>query len=89
LSDNPGNGRVAVHNGLIFAGSREDGIGVWSVNDNGPVPTRWRIGQGVFREIRGITIDAKNRSVIITDKELNAVMTWHVPEVFAQATRTN
>jgi hypothetical protein len=89
--DSPGNGRLAVHNGLIFAGNRENGVGVWSVNDNGRVPTRWKIGQGVFQEIRGIAIDAKNKSVIITDKELNAVLTWYIPEVFAQmaGTKTN
>ena len=38
--------------------------------------------------MRALAVDPKNKSVIITDKELNAVMTWYVPEVFAQATGT-
>lgn len=46
------------------------------------------IGEGVLREIRGVAIDAKHKSVIIVDKELNAVMTWYVPEVFAQMARS-
>jgi hypothetical protein len=35
-----------------------------------------------------VAVDPNNQSVVVTDKELNAVMTWHVPEVFAQATGT-
>ena len=90
--DGAGAGRLAAaHNGLIFAGSRGNSVGVWSVNDSGNAPARFKIGQGVLKEMRGLAVDAKNKSVIITDKELNAVMTWSVPEVFAQATgaRTN
>jgi hypothetical protein len=90
--DGAGAGRLAAaYNGLIFAGSRGNSVGVWSVNDDGPARARWKIGEGVLKEMRAIAIDPKNQSVIITDKELNAVMTWHVPEVFAQAgpARTN
>lgn len=84
-----GMGRLAVYNGLIFAGGGDEGIGIWSVNDNGAVPPRWRLGKGVLQAIRGITVDPRNKSVIVTDKELNAVLTWYVPEVFAEVTRTN
>jgi len=90
--DGAGAGRLAAaYNGLIFAGSRGNSVGVWSVNDSGNAPARFKIGQGVLKEMRGLAVDAKNKSVIITDKELNAVMTWSVPEVFAQAAgaRTN
>jgi len=87
--DGAGSGRLAAaHNGLIFAGAGGNTIGVWSVNDNGPAPARFKIGQGVLLEMRGLAVDAKNRSVIVTDKQLNAVLTWHVPEVFAQTTGT-
>jgi len=76
--DGAGRGRLAAaYNGLIF---------VWSVNDNGNAPARFKIGQGVLLEMRALAVDPKNKSVIITDKELNAVMTWYVPEVFAQGT---
>ena len=79
-----GGGRLAAaHNGLIFAASR-GALGVWSIHDNGPVPPRWKIGEGVLQQMRAVAIDAKNKSVIITDKELNAVLTYNVPEVFAQ-----
>jgi hypothetical protein len=87
--DRAGQGRLAAaYNGLIFAGAGGQTVGVWSVNDSGNAPARFKIGQGVLKEMRGLAVDAKNRSVIITDKELNAVMTWYVPEVFAQATGT-
>lgn len=87
--DGAGSGRLAAaYNGLIFAGARREAVGVWSVNDSGAAPARFKIGQGVLREMRGLAVDSKNKSVIITDKELNAVMTWYVPEVFAQATGT-
>jgi hypothetical protein len=87
--DGAGSGRLAAaYNGLIFAGARNESIGVWSVNDNGNAPARFKIGQGVLLEMRALAIDAKNQSVIVTDKELNAVMTWHVPEVFAQSVGT-
>ena len=81
-----GGGRLAAaYDGLIFAASR-GALGVWSVHDNGAVPPRWRIGGGVLQGMRGVAIDAKNKSVIITDKELNAVLTYYVPEVFAKDT---
>jgi hypothetical protein len=87
--DGAGRGRLAaVHNGLIFAGAGGQSVGVWTVNDSGNAPARFRIGQGVLLEMRALAVDAKNKSVIITDKELNAVMTWHVPEVFEHVTST-
>ena len=87
--DRAGQGRLAAaYNGLIFAGAGGESVGVWSVNDNGNMPARFKIGQGVLKEMRALAVDPKNQSVIITDKELNAVMTWRVPEVFASATGT-
>jgi hypothetical protein len=89
--DTSGGMFVAAHNGLVFSRTSTNAIGVWTVNDNGAVPPRFKIGQGVVVETRGLTIDAKNQSVIATDKDLNAVLTWRVPEVFAEAmgARTN
>jgi hypothetical protein len=89
--DTSGGMFVAAYNGLVFSRTSTNAIGVWTVDDNGAVPPRFKIGQGVVVETRGLTIDPKNQSVIATDKDLNAVLTWRVPEVFAQATgaRTN
>jgi hypothetical protein len=84
--DTAGGMFVAAYNGLVLSRTSTNAIGVWTVNDNGAVPPRFKIGQGVVVETRGLTIDPKNQSVIATDKDLNAVLTWRVPEVFAQAT---
>ena len=65
--------------------SDEAFVGVWSMlEDNGDVPPRWRIGgpQGMLRQPRGVTFDAKNKTVIVSDKYLNAVMTYYFPEIF-------
>jgi hypothetical protein len=59
-----------------------DYIGVWSIDDNGAAAPRWMIGKGVFYDIRGVTIDPKSKTVMATDKKLNAVVTFHVPELF-------
>ena len=75
--------------GLIFASMRGgdrfsagDFGGVWSINDNGDVPPLWRIGEGVLKDIRDVTIDPAHQSVIISDKALNAVLTFQTPEIF-------
>src|ERR1700722_4035059 len=59
-------------------------VGVWNINDNGDVPAHWTIGgpDGVFRQIHGIAVDPKNKEVIVTDKRLNAIMTFAFPEIF-------
>lgn len=78
--------------GWIIASDRGDGelvsdiayVGIWSVQDNGDVPPRWRIGgpNGVLKMPRGIALDPKNKNVLISDKRLNAVMTFYFPEFF-------
>lgn len=81
-----GMGNLAVDSatGLIFS-QQTKYIGVWHVNDDGRVPPRYTIGgpDGILRQGRGLALDPKNRSVIASDKELNAVLTFHVPEIFA------
>jgi hypothetical protein len=64
--------------------SEEAYVGVWSINDNGDVPPKWTIGgpQGVLRMPRGIALDVKNRNMMVSDKRLNAVLTFHFPELF-------
>ena len=81
--------------GWIIAGDRGEGdagelasdqsyVGVWSVEDNGDVPPRWRIGgpKGVFQMPRGITLNPKHKEVIVSDKRLNGVLTFYFPEMF-------
>ena len=57
-------------------------ITIESITDSGTTPPRWEIGRGVFYDIRGVTIDPKTKTVIATDKKLNALVSFHVPELF-------
>ena len=59
-------------------------VGVWSEHDNGDVPPRWTIGgpNAILRQVRGIALDPKNKNVIVSDKYVNAVLTYHFPEIF-------
>ena len=65
---------------------RESYVGVWHVNDNGNVPPHFTIGgpspATATRRPHGITIDGKNKSVVISDNDLNAIFTYEVPELF-------
>lgn len=59
-------------------------VGVWSFRDNGDVPPRWTIG-GPFQMLqqpRGIDVDVANKTILISDKRLNAVLTYSFPEIF-------
>ncbi len=88
--------RTRVHNGWIITGN--DGlqnelrnglsfVGVWSIFDEGNVAPRWTIGgpHRMLKKPRGLDLDLKNQTVIVSDKELNAVLTFHVPEIFRDA----
>lgn len=60
-------------------------VGVWSINDSGNVPPQWILGgprAGTFEMIRGIAVNEKYKEVIVTDKRLNAVLTFSMPEIF-------
>jgi hypothetical protein len=64
--------------------SDESYVGIWSINDNGDVPPKMTIGgpKGVLRMPRGIALDVKNQNMLVSDKRLNAVLTFHFPEMF-------
>jgi hypothetical protein len=64
--------------------SEESFVGVWSVYDHGDVLPRWKIGGpfGALRQARGIALDPKNKSIIVSDKYLNAALTFYFPEIF-------
>jgi len=59
-------------------------VGVWSINDKGNAPPRWTIGgpYGMLKKPRGVALDPKNKTVIVSDKYLNAVLTYAFPEIF-------
>jgi hypothetical protein len=42
----------------------------------------------MLNKSRGVDVDPKNQTVIVTDKELNAVLTYHAPELFRKPLRT-
>lgn len=77
---------VSVRGGGPYAelASDEAYVGIWSINDNGDVPPKWTIGgpKGVLRMPRGIALDAKNKNMLVSDKRLNAVLTFRFPELF-------
>jgi hypothetical protein len=64
--------------------SEEAHVGVWSIDDNGDVPPKWTIGgpNGVLRMPRGIALDVAHGNMMVSDKRLNAVLTFHFPELF-------
>ncbi|MBI3939202.1 MAG: hypothetical protein HY315_00070 [Acidobacteria bacterium] len=59
-------------------------VGVWSITDKGDVPPRWTIGgpKGTLKKPRGLALDPKNKTLIVSDKRLNAVLTFAFPEIF-------
>ena len=70
--------------GEITMNSTRSFVGVWSIDDNGDVAPRWTIGgpNGILRQARGVTLDVKNKTVIVSDKALNAVLSFEFPEIF-------
>lgn len=59
-------------------------LGVWSIDDNGDVPPRWRIGgpNGMLKQPRGVVLDPESKTVIVSDKWVNAVLTYSLPEMY-------
>ena len=87
--------RIRVHNGWIIVahdGIQTDNpnnlsfVGIWSVNDEGNVAPRWTYGgpNEMLDKPRGVDIDPKHQTIIVTDKTLNAVLTYYAPEIFGE-----
>jgi hypothetical protein len=60
-------------------------VGVWSYEDNGDVPPRWKINAGpasTLKKPRGVVLNPKYREIIVADMRLNAVLTFYFPEIF-------
>jgi DNA-binding beta-propeller fold protein YncE len=69
-------------------------VGVWSEDDNGDVAPRYTIAKGYLFIPRGLTLDPKKKTVIVSDKLKNSVMTFSLPEMYdrpatSQTARTN
>jgi hypothetical protein len=80
-------GRMAIHppTGYLFMMQQQRSVGVWHVDDEnlGREPARFVIGAGAFGRGMGLALDPENQAVILSDKDMNAVLTFHVPEVFS------
>jgi hypothetical protein len=59
-------------------------VGVWSENDNGDIPPRWAVGgpNQLRRQVRGIAVVPKDKTIVISDKYFNSVMTYYFPDIF-------
>ena len=60
-------------------------LGVWTYDDNGEVPPKWKIPIGPKTTLKkpfGVVLNPKNKEVIISDMRLNAVLTFSTPEIF-------
>src|SRR3990172_634886 len=59
-------------------------IGIWSVNDDGDVPPRWKLGgpKSQLKKPRGVTINVKDKEIIAADMRLNSVFSFYFPEIF-------
>ena len=57
---------------------------MWSIDDDGPVPPRFTVGgpTGPLQQPRGLDLEPAHSAVIVSDKALNAVLTYEIPEVF-------
>jgi hypothetical protein len=59
-------------------------VGIWSIQDNGDVPPRWKIGgpkSGLVKP-RGVAINVANKEIVVADMSLNSVLTFYFPEIF-------
>ncbi len=83
-----GNIRVYPEGGLVFTTQQSGYVAVWSLDDNGDVPPRFTVGgpNGLLQKPRGLDLDPKHNAVIVSDKQLNAVLTYEMPQLFQPIT---
>ena len=63
-------------------------MGVWNEDDSGDVAPWWTIENGYLYMPRGLTLDPKKKTVIVSDKYMNSVMTFSLPELYNQPAAT-
>lgn len=82
-----GGGQIATHpeKGWILTNSADDWA-VWSVNDDGDAPPRWRIPVrelvGGGQQNSGIAVIPKHKEIMIASARMNKVVTFYFPELF-------
>jgi DNA-binding beta-propeller fold protein YncE len=57
-------------------------VAVWDQDDSGDVAPKWTIAKGFLYMPRGLTLDPKKKTVIVSDKYMNSVMTFSLPEMY-------
>ncbi len=60
-------------------------VGVWSIDDNGDVPPRWKIPANDRTKLKkpfGVVLDPKHKEVIVSDMRNQGILTFSVPEIF-------
>jgi len=57
-------------------------VGVWSQDDSGDVAPLWTVAKGHLYMPRGLTLDPNKKTVIVSDKYMNSVMTFSLPEMY-------
>jgi hypothetical protein len=57
---------------------------VWDIRANGDVAPEYTVGgpNGILQMVRGVTLNPKHKEIIVTDKRMNAVLTFSLPEIF-------
>lgn len=72
-------GKMAIYptTGKILV-STGGGVGVWSIDDNGDIPPEWRI----TTPGGGLAVDPKEQNVIVSNKPMNAILSYFLPEIF-------
>jgi hypothetical protein len=65
-------------------GTEDSYFAVYSLKNLGDSPPLWKFGgpHGIVRQPRGVALDPTHKDVIVTDKRVNAVLTWYLPEMF-------
>src|SRR6266567_7786388 len=60
-------------------------LGVWSYDDNGDVPPKWKIPANDKTKLKkpfGVVLDPKHKEVIISDMRNQGVLVFSLPEIF-------
>jgi hypothetical protein len=60
-------------------------LGVWSYDDNGDVPPKWKIPADAKTKLIkpfGVVLDPKHKEVIISDMHNQGVLVFSMPEIF-------
>lgn len=59
-------------------------VGVWSINDDGDVPPRWRLSgpkTGMVKP-RGVALAPNAKELLVADMARNSVLVYYFPELF-------